>query len=167
MSTLKTPLYWWGTCACASLRIFVSLGGRDATAVIKLFSRHSLFLCFVWIIAIADKDASHNPRSGCERVPLWPTWLELCSHPQQRENHPPEETRKKIPVHRPLSTALLSSGSHPPCHMGLKCWCPCPVGTYSVRSVCWIYLPDSTALPVSLHPGLISVDSSSWREKSR
>ena len=49
-------------------------------------------------------------------------------------------------MQRLFSTALLSSGSHPPCHTGLKCWCPFPAETYSVRSFC-------TSLQASLCPG--------------
>lgn len=42
--------------------------------------------------------------------------------------------------------ALISSRSHPPCHTGLKCWCPFPAETDSVRSVC-------ISLQASLCPG--------------
>src|SRR4029434_3668173 len=63
--------------------------------------------------------------------------------------------RKAGEVHlcRLFSTALFSAGSHPPCYTVLKCWCLFPAETYSVRSVCWIYLPDITYLQASLCPG--------------
>ena len=36
------------------------LGGKEATAVIKLFSRDNLFLCLVLIVAIAENVTSHK-----------------------------------------------------------------------------------------------------------
>lgn len=42
------------------MRIFVILGGREATALIKLFSRNSLFLLFILIRVSAEKEASHK-----------------------------------------------------------------------------------------------------------
>lgn len=41
-------------------RIFVIPGYREADAVIKLFFRLNLFLCFVLIRVIIQKDASHK-----------------------------------------------------------------------------------------------------------